>query len=89
MLIVFLGMIIMVIVVYKLYARVYVPNVKLSAEHELFYVPTGSDFEYVIDHLEEQAIIENRKSFRWVANKKGYDKNVRPGRYKIRNIQKI
>jgi len=87
MLIVFLGMIIMVIVVYKLYARVYVPNVKLSAEHELFYVPTGSDFEYVIDHLEEQAIIENRKSFRWVANKKGYDKNVRPGRYKIRNNQ--
>jgi UPF0755 protein len=87
MLLVFLGMIIMVIVVYKLYERVFVPNVILSAEHELFYVPTGSDFEYVIDHLEEQGIIDNRKSFRWVAIKKGYDNNVKPGRYKIQNDQ--
>jgi len=87
MLLVFLGLIIMVIVVYKLYARVYIPNVNLTAEHELFYVPTGSDFEYVIDGLEEQGIIENRKSFRWVAIKKGYDKSVNPGRYKIRNGQ--
>lgn len=85
MLLVFLGLIVMVIVVYKLYERIYVPNVILSEEQELFYVPTGSDFEYVIDHLEEQGIIESRKSFRWVAIKKGYDKNVRPGRYKISN----
>lgn len=87
MLIVFLGLIVMVIVVYKLYERVYVPNVKLGVEHELFYVPTGSDFEYVIDQLEEQGMVENRKSFRWVAIKKGYDKNVKPGRYKIKNGQ--
>ena len=87
MLFVFLGLVIMVIVVYKLYERVYVPNVTLSAEHELFYVPTGSDFEYVIDNLEKQGVIENRKSFRWVAIKKGYDKSVKPGRYKISNEQ--
>jgi len=87
MLLVFLGMIIMVIVVYKLYARIYVPNVNLNTAHELLYVPTGSDFEYVIDQLEEQGIVENRKSFRWVAIKKGYDKNVKPGRYKIQNGQ--
>jgi len=85
MLLVFLGMVIMVLVVYKLYERVFVPNVNLGAEHELFYIPTGSDFEYVIDHLEKQGIIENRKSFRWVAIKKGYDKSVKPGRYKISN----
>jgi UPF0755 protein len=87
MLLVFLGLIVMVIVVYKLYERIYVPNVTLSAEHELFYIPSGSDFEYVIDHLEEQGIIESRKSFRWVAIKKGYDKAVKPGRYKIQNEQ--
>ncbi len=87
MLLVFLGLVIMVIVVYKLYERVYVPNVTLNAEAELFYVPTGSDFEYVIDRLEKQGIIENRKSFRWVAIKKGYDKSVKAGRYKIRNDQ--
>jgi UPF0755 protein len=87
MLLVFLGMVIMVIVVYNLYEKVYVPNVALNAEAELFYVPTGSDFEYVIDQLEKQKIIENRKSFRWVAIKKGYDKSVKAGRYKIHNGQ--
>jgi UPF0755 protein len=87
MLLVFLGLVIMVIVVYKLYERVYVPNVTLTAEAELFYVPTGSDFEYVIDQLEKQKIIESRKSFRWVAIKKGYDKSVKAGRYKIHNGQ--
>lgn len=85
MLLVFLGLVIMVLVVYKLYERVYVPNVKLDTEAALFYVPTGSDFEYVIDELENQDLIENRKSFRWVAIKKAYDKSVKPGRYKIRN----
>ena len=85
MLLVFLGLVIMVVVVYKLYERVYVPNVTLDAEAELLYIPTDSDFEYVIDQLEEQGMIENRKSFRWVAIKKGYDKNVKAGRYKIRN----
>ena len=82
---VFLGLVIMVLVVFKLYARVFTPNVKLNTPHELFYIPTGSDFEYVLDALEEGGIIEDRKSFKWVASKKYYDINVKPGRYKIRN----
>ena len=85
MLVVFLGLVVMVLVVYKLYSRVFVPNVMLDAEHELFYIPTGSGFEDVIDGMEEKGIIEDRKTFRWVALKKGYDTNVKPGRYKIRN----
>jgi len=85
MLVVFLGLIIMVLVVYKLYSRVFVSNVMLETTHELFYIPSGSDFRYVADGLVEQGIIENLNSFEWVAAKKGYDKNVKPGRYKIRN----
>ena len=85
MLVVFLGLVIMVLVVYKLYSRVFVPNVLLDTAHELFYIPTGSGFDYVIDGLEEQGMIEDRKSFEWVALKKGYDTKVKPGRYKIRN----
>ncbi len=85
MLVVFLGLVIMVLVVFKLYSRVFVPNVKLDAAHELFYIPSGSDFRYVADRLEETGIFENPKSFEWVAEKKGYDTNVKPGRYKIRN----
>jgi len=85
MLVVFLGLIIMVLVVYKLYSRVFVPNVVLDAAHELFYIPSGSSYEDVYNGLEEQGIIENPKSFNWVALKKGYDTKVKPGRYKIRN----
>jgi len=85
MLVVFLGLLIMVLVVYKLYSRVFVPNVMLETAHELFYIPTGSSFESVTDGLEEQGILENRKSFEWVAAKKGFDDKVKPGRYKIRN----
>ena len=85
MLIVFLGLVIMVLVVYKLYSRVFVPNVMLDTAHEIFYIPGGSDFEYVSGGLEETGIIVDRKSFDWVAAKKSYDQNVKPGRYKIRN----
>ena len=85
MLVVFLGLVIMVLVVYKLYSRVFIPNVNLETAHELFYIPTGSDFEYVVDGLETGGIIEDSRSFRWVASKKYYDIDVKPGRYKIRN----
>ncbi len=85
MLVVFLGLVIMVLVVYKLYSRVFVPNVILDTAHELFYIPGGSSFESVTDNLMEQGIIEDRRSFEWVAAKKGYDSQVKPGRYKILN----
>jgi len=85
MLVVFLGLVVMVLVVFKLYSRVFVPNVKLETAHEIFYIPSGSDFRYVADGLEEMGIFENAKSFEWVAARKGYNENVKPGRYKIRN----
>ena len=85
MLVVFLGLVIMVLVVFKLYSRVFTPNVTLDTPHALFYIPTGSDFDFVLSELEEGGIIEDTKSFLWVASKKYYDINVKPGRYKIRN----
>ncbi len=85
MLLVFLGLVVMVLVVFKLYSRVFVLNVTMDTDQELYYIPTGSAFEDVIDGLEEKGIIDNMKSFRWVAVKKGYEGNVKPGRYKIRN----
>lgn len=85
MLFVLTGLVIMVLVVYKFYGRIYEVNVSLEGEQQVFYIPTGSDFEFVIDELENEGIIDSRKTFRWVAIKKQYDKNVKPGRYKIRN----
>ena len=82
---VFLGLVVLTILVYKLYARIFVSNVNLEAEQEIVYIPTGSSFEFVQEELEKKGIIENQRSFRWVARKKEYDKHVKPGRYKIRN----
>lgn len=79
------GLVIMVLVVYKFYGRIYEVNVSTQGEQEIFYIPTGSDFDFVTNQLEADGIIDNRKSFLWVANKKRYDQNVKPGRYKIRN----
>jgi len=85
MLFVLTGLVIMVLVVYKFYGRIYETNVSLEGEQEIFYIPSDSDFEFVIDGLESKGIIDNRKSFRWVAIKKGYERSVKPGRYKITN----
>ena len=82
---VFLGLVVMVILVYKLYARIFISNVTMEAEQEIIYIPTGSGFDFVVNELEDKGIVENAKSFRWVAQKKEYDENVKPGRYKIRN----
>ena len=69
------------LVVFKLYARVFTPNVMLDKAHELFYIPTGADFDYVLGGLEEGGIIEDPNSFQWVASKKYYDIKVKPGRF--------
>ena len=61
---VFLGMVVMVLVVYHLFSRIFVGNVELETEHEIFYIPTGSGFDQVAEGLEEQGIIENSRSFR-------------------------
>ena len=85
MLLVFLGLVIMVVVVYKMYSRVFVSNVILDTEHVIYYIPTGAGFDEVLDGLEELGIIADGRSFRWVAKKKEYENNVKPGRYKIKN----
>lgn len=85
MLLVFVGLVVMVVVVYSMYSRIFVSNVNLDADHVLFYIHTGTGFDQVMEELETEGIITDQKSFRWVARKKEYDKNVKPGRYKIRN----
>jgi UPF0755 protein len=85
MLVVVLGIFMMVLVVYYLYSRVFVSNVSLEGDQVIYYIPTGTTFEEVVDGLEEEGIIISKRSFMWVAGKKGYDLLVRPGRYKIRD----
>ncbi|MGW8315992.1 MAG: endolytic transglycosylase MltG [Bacteroidales bacterium] len=85
LLLVFVGLVVMVIAVYSVYSRIFVSNVNLDTDQVLFYIHTGTGFEQVMEDLVSEKIITDKKSFRWVAHKKEYDENVRPGRYKIKN----
>ncbi|MGM0474295.1 MAG: endolytic transglycosylase MltG [Bacteroidota bacterium] len=85
MLLVFLGIFVMVLVFFHLYSRVFASNVSLEEGPAIFYIDPGTSFEQVAGGLEEAGIIDNRRSFVWVSERKGYDEQVRPGRFKIRD----
>ena len=51
MLVVFLGLVTMVLVVFKLYSRVFASNVVLETEHVIFYIPSESGFAQVTESL--------------------------------------
>lgn len=71
---------------YWLFRMVMSPNVITPDEREVVvYIPTGSTYEDVTNILAEANILVNPKSFNWVAKKKEYPNNIRPGRYVIGN----
>lgn len=71
---------------YWLYHTVMSPNVATPDGKEVvIYIPTGSTYEDVTAILSEAHILVNPKSFNWVAKKKEYPDNIRPGRYVIGN----
>ena len=70
---------------YHYISYIKLPNVDLEKDSVIFVIPTGSNFEFVSNNLLEQNIIKNQDSFEWLAGVKGYDQNVKPGRFKIEN----
>ena len=71
---------------YWLYWTLLSPNVNTGEENEaVIYIPTGSDFNAVMDTLCSQGLLVRENSFRWVANRKKYPENIKPGRYVVRN----
>ncbi|MDF1573104.1 MAG: endolytic transglycosylase MltG [Bacteroidales bacterium] len=83
LLVVFVGLMVSVIVVFSKYQDVFNENIEIEAGHEFFYIPTGSAYAEVWGNLEALNILIDKKSFQWVAEKKGYPGNVKPGRYRI------
>ncbi len=70
----------------RLYREIYGPNVKTPHRKDiLLYIPTGSNYDDVMNLLEANKIIKDRKTFEWAAQKKNYQANVHPGCYKVRN----
>lgn len=69
---------------YNYYNKIWGDNVVDNEQgfHYLF-IKTGSQFEDVMESLKEEEILHSVDNFKWVAEKKGYTKKVKPGRYKI------
>jgi UPF0755 protein len=73
------------IIAYNFYKKIYYPNVKISSDKSIFYIPTGSNFDYVASSLYEAKIISDKTSFEWLSDLKEYSKNIKPGRYRLLN----
>ncbi len=67
---------------YYVYNSVFSSNTSFDSNEEVVYIPTGANFNTVIDSL--RPIVKDIRSFGLVAEKKGYANNVRPGRYIIK-----
>lgn len=72
---------------YKMYQRVYQPNVSISDQvSPYFYIKTGATFDDVVNNLHQNKYIKNRTSFMWVAEKKSnFINNIKPGKYKLKD----
>lgn len=66
------------------YNRMYRSNVELEKDKFLF-IPTGSDFNVVLDSLKKQNLVVNIESFIKTANSLGYSSRVKPGCYRIKS----
>lgn len=71
---------------YDYYKIIKVSNVDLGSKKDVyFYIPSGSNFDSVSNKLVSEKIILDVESFKWVADKKKYTKNIKPGKYLLRN----
>jgi len=69
---------------YMAYRFVYKPNVNLGEKKsQVIYIPTGSTFIDVLGILTEKNILVSTASFEWLAEKKKYKENIKPGKYRV------
>lgn len=65
--------------------RIFGSNTNFNESKKNFYIKTGSSFDDVINGLEQQKILKNPGTFRWIAKQLKYNENVKPGKYLIEN----
>ncbi len=69
---------------YIAYQVVLEPNLTIDKPTHI-YIKTGSSFADVSNLLIEGGIIQNSKTFIWLAHKKNYPNRIIPGRYLLKN----
>lgn len=69
-----------------LWDRAFRPNITTGENTTVdIVIPSGSGIDDVINILENKGLVRNMASLNWVAAKKNYHSNVRPGNYRLRD----
>src|ERR1700733_5985198 len=61
------------------------PDTNFKESKKALYIKTGSSFADVMDSVEQNNILQAPILFKYIAQIVGYDKNVKPGKYVIKN----
>jgi UPF0755 protein len=70
------------IAAFLFWRAVYKSNVTLVAGEEAYlFVPTGSDFDAMMQLIDDSGIVQNTSTFAWLAHRKNLPNHVYPGRY--------
>lgn len=79
-----LAMLLFVCFSYYIYQILFTPNFQWQKEDGYLYIRKGADFKEVLDSMKKNEMLQDVKSFAFIAKLAGYQDNVRPGRYRIK-----
>jgi UPF0755 protein len=69
---------------YWAYINLYKPNVNTGEKNfKYVYVPSDADYDGLLSALYEEDVIENHKTFEWMASRMDLEQNIHPGKYRI------
>ena len=83
--IVFIGIIIALIIFFRFYNAILSPSVSIEGDDDskIIYIHTGASFNDVKNILFSDELLSDSSGFNWLAKKKKYPSNIKPGRYRI------
>ncbi|MGV6845430.1 MAG: endolytic transglycosylase MltG [Lutibacter sp.] len=67
------------LLIFNIYENIYQPNTKKTG---FLYIPTGSNYDIVKKKI--YPFLLNSNSFNWVAKRKNYNNQIKPGKYLIK-----
>lgn len=63
--------------------RILGPNTEPFRDQKYFYIRSGSTYGQVIQALEEQGVVKDIRSFKWLSRQLNYPSHVHAGKYRI------
>ncbi|MBC29259.1 MAG: aminodeoxychorismate lyase [Muricauda sp.] len=77
-----LGLVVCGFIAYQIYSAIFSPNTNFANEEAYVYIASDADIDEVAQSLEP--LLKDLRSFRAVADRKGYSTNIKGGKYAIK-----